>query len=52
MVAVGGLLVFAYVRSGFEIRPIVAINIGASAPLTIATFVANAPKLDAGEVKE
>jgi len=50
MFMTGGLLVVAYLRSGVEIKPILAINIGASAPLLIQSFVAQTPPIPPGKV--
>ena len=49
----GGLLVVAYIRSDVSIKPILAINIGASnigasTPLLIQAFVSTAPSLEPG----
>lgn len=43
MVLAGGGLVVIYVTSGFEIKPVLAVNIGASAPLLIASLAARLP---------
>lgn len=45
MIASGGLLVIVYIKSGIDIKPIIAVNIGSSAPLIIQTLTAQAPKL-------
>lgn len=45
MVLAGGGLVFVYLQSGVEMKAIVAVNIGASAPLIIGTLVAQTPAL-------
>lgn len=50
MFMTGGALVVAYMRSGVEIKPILAINIGASAPLLIQSFVAQTPPIPPGKV--
>lgn len=50
MFMTGGALVVAYMRSGVEIKPILAINIGASAPLLIQSFVAQTPAISPGKV--
>ena len=46
MVALGGLLVFAYRSSGVQISPIVALNIGASAPLILESLVGQVPRIE------
>lgn len=43
MTLAGGLLVVAYLKSGIQINPILAINVGASAPLIIGSFARQAP---------
>jgi len=45
MIAAGGVLVLIYDRSGITLKPIVAVNVGASAPLLIAAFIAQTPKI-------
>ena len=46
MVALGGLLVFAYRSSGVQISPIVALNIGASAPLILESLIGQVPRIE------
>lgn len=41
----GGILVLAYRLSDIDIHPILAINIGATAPLILASIASNAPNL-------
>ena len=48
MFMTGGLLAVAYLRSGVAINPILAINIGASAPLLIQSFIAQTPPIKPG----
>lgn len=43
MVLAGGLLVVIYLLSDIPLKPILALNVGASAPLLIGTFVSQAP---------
>lgn len=50
MILVGGGLVVAYVGSGLSVNPLMAINIGASAPLIIGKLAQQAPKIDPGKV--
>ena len=45
MVLAGGGLVLVYLQSGVEMKAIVAVNIGASAPLIIGTLVAQTSTL-------
>lgn len=49
MVVAGGMLVFVYLRSGLTLQPVLAVNVGASAPLVIANLVAQAPKVEPGK---
>ncbi len=39
MILAGGVLVWIYVKSGLEMKPIIAVNIGASAPLIIGSLM-------------
>ena len=50
MVLAGGLLVVAWLRSGIALSPLLAINVGASAPLIIGSLVAQAPPISPGKV--
>jgi len=50
MTFAGGLLVVAYLRSGISMQPILAINVGTSAPLIIGSLVAQAPPIEPGRV--
>ena len=50
MILAGGLLVIAYLRSQVMVNPIMAINIGASAPLLIGALVSQAPPIPAGRI--
>jgi hypothetical protein len=45
MTLAGGALVVVYLKSGIDLKPIIAVNIGASAPLLIGAFVAQAPNI-------
>ena len=52
MAAMGGLLVFVYQASeGVNLSPILALNIGASAPLILGTLVGQIPQFDPGRVR-
>ena len=47
MILAGGALVCIYIKSGLDLKPIIAVNIGASAPLIIGTVIQNPPsKID------
>jgi hypothetical protein len=50
MVVAGGVLCVAYLKSGFELKPIVAINVGASAPLLLGSFVSQSPPVEPGRI--
>jgi hypothetical protein len=43
MILAGGFLVFVYLRAQFELNPIIAMNVGASAPLIIRNFGGTLP---------
>lgn len=45
MCLAGGVLVVAYLKSGVTIIPILAINIGASAPLILGSLGRQVPRL-------
>lgn len=52
MAVMGGLLVFAYQASDeVSLSPILALNIGASAPLILGTLAGQIPQFDPGKVK-
>jgi hypothetical protein len=50
MMAAGGGLVDIYLRSGIAIQPILAVNVGASAPLLIGSVLGQAPSIPPGKV--
>ena len=51
MATMGGLLVFAYqVSDEVSLSPILALNIGASAPLILGTLAGRIPHIDPGRV--
>ena len=43
MSLMGGILVVIYLRSNFSLEPIVAVNVGASAPLILGTLISQTP---------
>jgi hypothetical protein len=45
MILAGGILVVIYLASAIPLKPILAVNIGASAPLLIGAFVAQTPSI-------
>ena len=50
MILSGGGLVAIYLKSNIQVAPILAVNIGASAPLILGALVAQVPALPAGKV--
>ena len=49
MILLGGLLVFVYQRiEGVELNLLLALNIGASAPLLVGTLTSQPPMIDPG----
>lgn len=44
MILAGGILALAYLRSGMQLNALLAINVGASAPLALRQAISNAPK--------
>lgn len=43
MAAAGGVLVVIYIKTGIELKALLALNVGASAPLILGSLVNNAP---------
>lgn len=50
MIVAGGGLAVVYVASGVGLTPILAINVGASAPLILGALTSQAPDLTPGRV--
>lgn len=50
MVLAGGVLVTAYLRSDVKINAIMAINLGASAPLLLGSLVNQGPQIPSGRI--
>jgi hypothetical protein len=50
MIVVGGVLVVAYLRSEVKVNAIMAINIGASAPLILGALVSQSPPIAPGRI--
>ena len=50
MILSGGFLVAMYDQSGISLAPVLAVNIGASAPLIIDNFLSSAPPMDPGTI--
>ena len=46
----GGVLVGNYLGSGVAMTPLLALNIGASAPLILQSLVSQAPAIDPGQI--
>jgi predicted cobalt transporter CbtA len=49
MIIAGGLLVVVYLKSGVSLQAILALNLGASAPLLIGSLVAQTPAIEPGK---
>lgn len=50
LVVSGGALVAVYLGSGVTMTPLLAVNIGASAPLILQSLVSQAPSIEPGRV--
>ena len=51
MIGIGGLLVYAHhASSEVQLNPILAVNVGASAPLILSALVGETPPIDLGKV--
>ncbi len=50
MICAGGLLAMVYVDSGITLNALLAVNVGASAPLIIGSFVAQTPSVLPGKI--
>ena len=50
MILVGGGLVSVYIESGFQFKALLAINIGATAPLILEALTRHTPQLAPGKV--
>ncbi len=50
MILSGGALVAIYLGSGVTMTPLLAVNIGASAPLILQSLVSQAPPIAPGRV--
>lgn len=50
MVLSGGVLVWVYLLSDMALSPLVAVNLGASAPLIIGSLVSQTPPIDPGRI--
>jgi hypothetical protein len=48
MICAGGLLVIVYLESDIQLKPILAVNVGASAPLVIRAFISQTPPVNPG----
>ena len=46
MIGSGGLVALVYVKSGVSLSPLLAVNVGASAPLIIGSLTAAPPKVN------
>jgi hypothetical protein len=50
MILTGGILVVAYLRSDVKVNAIMAINVGASAPLILGVLVSQSPPIPPGKI--
>jgi hypothetical protein len=50
MALAGGVLVFIYAKSGTSLTPILALNVGASAPLLLGKLAQQAPAIPPGTI--
>jgi hypothetical protein len=50
MLCAGGGIVVVYFKSGISLNPLLAVNVGASAPLIISSLVAQTPNISPGKV--
>jgi hypothetical protein len=51
MISAGSVLEIVYQESDMALKPILAVNIGASAPLLIRAFISQSPPLSPGKAK-
>ncbi len=51
MICAGGVLVIVYLESDIPLKPILAVNVGASAPLLIRAFISQASPTNPGKTK-
>jgi hypothetical protein len=50
LILAGGVLVVAYLRSDVKVNAIMALNIGASAPLILSSLVSQSPHVAPGRI--
>ena len=50
MILAGGVLVVVYLKSAFSLNALIAVNLGASAPLIIGSLVSQTPQPSMGRV--
>jgi predicted cobalt transporter CbtA len=50
MILAGGILVIAYLRSDVKVNAIMALNVGASAPLILGALVSQSPPISPGRI--
>jgi hypothetical protein len=50
MILAGGISVVIYLRSDFKLNAIIAVNLGASAPLILGSLASQAPHLPPGRI--
>lgn len=50
MILAGGILVIAYLRSDVKVNAIMALNVGASAPLILGALINQSPPISPGRI--
>ena len=50
MILAGGALVVVYLKSNFTLSALIAVNLGASAPLILGTMVAQVPDVQRAKI--
>lgn len=50
MIALGGGVAWLYIKSEIDLTPLLAVNVGAAAPLILGQLVAQAPDITPGRV--
>lgn len=50
MIVVGGIIVFIYIESGFHFQTLVAVNVGATAPLLLEGMIKQTPQVSPGKI--
>ncbi len=50
MIALGGAVAWLYIKSEIDLTPLLAVNVGAAAPLILGQLVAQTPEVTPGRV--